>query len=275
MVVASNVHRTLRGFYPPRNPGQRLAWEIVFLIPIIVAVALFGSFAAIDVLYTGILSIIFAVNIVLRFKFVNDRGDWIFFLIGIAGGGGNDLLSMIRGVYDYTSLTYLPFLNDLMPVWMICFWGQVFLLFRKIFNFPLFSGEEFKKNNRFLKGWVHPKLLVDIGLIVLLRTVIYTTYNWDAWIPALIYGVTVIARFVVFRPRKNEWCIIAILPYAFIFEGLMVSFGLYVYYNPAFMGLPLWLMIWWMFLVPIFIKEVFDMVEYVLKQKGAKSEGAP
>ncbi len=124
---------------------QRLMLEVIFLLPIIVAVAMFGRLAMQDVFFTVILSIIFMVNLVIRFLVANQHGDIFYFLLGIIAGGGNDLLSISNGVYDYTSLTVLPFLSHLMPIWMVAFWGQVFLLFRKIFNVDWFAGVPFKQ----------------------------------------------------------------------------------------------------------------------------------
>jgi hypothetical protein len=252
--------------YPPQTPEQRLFWEIIFLFVIIITVGVFGRLASTDVLYTIIISIIFGINLALRFFLINEKGDWLFFLLGILAGGGNDLMSMINGVYSYTSLTVLPFLNGLLPVWMILFWGQVFLIFRKIFAIKLFQGPEFQKTGPFLRGWLNLQLIVDLIILVCLRIVIYSSYQ-DFWLPWIIYGVIIGARFLIFPPKKNELFIIAILPYAFIFEGVMVSFGLYEYINPVFLGLPVWLFLWWIFLVPIVLKEVFDRLEYFLKYK--------
>ncbi len=252
--------------YPPESPAQRLVLEVAFLVPIIIGVASFGQLAKTDVTFTIVLSIIFCINICLRFYVINEAKDWIFFLIGVLGGGGNDLTSMINGVYDYTSLTVLPFLNGLMPLWSVFFWGQVFLLFRKIFHLEWFKGPTFAKDGKYLKGWVDTRLLVDIVLLILLRIAIYNTYLLDAWVPAIIYVVGIGIRLIIFRPQKHEVLLIGILPYAFMFEGLMVSFGLYEYHNPVFLGLPGWLMLWWIFLVPLVIKEVFDRLEYYLKK---------
>jgi len=88
--------------YPPETPEQRLLWEIVFLFVIIITVGAFGQLASTDVLYTIIISIVFGINLALRFFLVNEKGDWLFFLFGVLAGGGNDLMSMINGVYSYT-----------------------------------------------------------------------------------------------------------------------------------------------------------------------------
>ena len=249
-----------------RTEEARLKWEILFLIIVIITVGIFGNLASIDVLYTIIITFIFCIQIIIRFILCNQKGDWAFFLLGVIAGGGNDLLSMLNGVYNYTSITIIPFLNGLLPLWMILFWGQVFLLFRKIFNIKWFKGEDFKKDGKFLKGWIDYQLICDIIILLILRIIIYNTYYLDAWIPALYYGIIVSIRFLIFRPKKNQLYIITILPYAFMFEGLMVTFGLYKYINPSFLGMPIWLFIWWVFLVPFLLKEIFDRLEYIISK---------
>ncbi|HUX99512.1 MAG TPA: hypothetical protein VMV49_08170 [Candidatus Deferrimicrobium sp.] len=261
--TSSKTHESLIKF-PPNTPEQRLFWEVFFLFIIIITVGIFGRLASVDVLYTWIITIIFSINITIRFGLINEKGDWIFFLLGVLAGGGNDLMSMLNGVYQYTSITILPFLNGLLPLWMILFWGQIFLIFRKVFHLKWFKGEDFQKNGQFLKGWIDTKLVVDLLILIGLRIIIYNTFS-NIWLPAALYSVVIGVRLCIFRPKKNEIYIIAILPYAFLFEGLMVAFGLYLYINPVFLGMPIWLFLWWLFLVPLLLKEIFDIFEYYLK----------
>jgi hypothetical protein len=250
-----------------KSPKERLAWEVFFLLPVIIAVGFLGYPSTNNILFTGILTIVFFANITLRFLTIREKGDWIFFLFGIAAGGGNDLMSMLRNVYDYNSITLIPLLNGLLPLWNICFWGQVFLLFRKVFHVEWFKGEPFKKDGKFVKGWLSIKLIVDLCILVFLRVVIYSTYNLVPWIPTLIYGCAILARFAVLKPEKNELLIMVILPYAYLFEYLMVIFGLYTYNKASFLGMPIWLLLWWVFLVPIVLKQIFDMIEYYVDGK--------
>ncbi|MHA1357339.1 MAG: hypothetical protein ACTSRC_04445 [Candidatus Helarchaeota archaeon] len=263
MATTSNSDEKLFA-YPPTTSEQRLIWEILFLLPFIIAIAIFGYRSQINMLYTWIISIIFLINLCFRFALVNERGDWLFFLLGVALGGGNDLFSMLNGVYHYTSITILPYLNGLLPLFQILFWGQVFLLFRKIYHIHIFKGDAFKKTGPLLQGWIDYRLIADIILFIVLRIIIYNTFLLDAWIPTVLYALAIIIRLAIFRPRCNELFIIAILPYAYLFEGLMVSFGLYVYINPVFLGLSGWLLIWWLFLVPFLLKEIFDRLDYLL-----------
>ena len=125
--------------YPPVTPEQRLIWEILFLFIIIITVSIFGRLASTNVIYTIIITIVFVINLIIRFVLLNEKGDWLFFLLGVLADGGNYLMSMINGIYSYTSLTILPFLNGLLPLWMILFWGQVFLIFQKILFFSFHS----------------------------------------------------------------------------------------------------------------------------------------
>lgn len=71
-------------------------------------------------------------------------------------------------------------------------------------------------------------------------------------------------RFLSFPPKKNELIIIIFLPIAYFFEDLMIFFGVYVYYNPIFPRIPLWLMICWIRLVSIVLKEIFDRFEFII-----------
>ena len=131
-----------------------------------------------------------------------------------------------------------------------------------------FKGEEFKRDGiPKLKGWVDERIIIDIIILIILRMAIYRTYLLDMWVPALIYAIGIGIRFLIFPPKKNELLIIVILPYAFLFEGLMVIAGLYVYNNPLLLGMPLWLYLWWIFLVPIVVKEFFDRFEYIIKER--------
>ncbi|MFX1299289.1 MAG: hypothetical protein ACFFD2_31050 [Promethearchaeota archaeon] len=252
--------------YPPTTPKQRLIWEIIFLFVIIITMSIFGRLASTDVLFTWIITAIFLTNLCIRFWLVNEKGDWIFFLFGVLAGGGNDLMSMLNGIYSYTSITILPFLNGLLPLWMILFWGQIFLMFRKIFHLKWFKGEAFQKDGPYLKGWLDNRLIVDIIILICLRITIYNTYM-DLWLPIIIYSSIIGIRMIIFRPRTNELFIMAILPYAWLFEGLMVAFGVYIYINPVFLEQPAWLYLWWLFLVPLLLKEVFDRLEYLIKNK--------
>jgi hypothetical protein len=266
VIISTGKGRPVRTRTTAFTPTQRLGAEVLFLLPIVVAVGIFGHLAKIGVVYTAILTIVFTITIIARFTLVNEKGDWIFFVLGIIAGGGNDLASQLNGIYHYTSITLLPFLHGLMPLWMFAFWGQVFLLFRKVFGISWLKGPGFAKDGRFLRGWLPTRLIVDIVVLVVLRVAIYHIYL-NPVLPAAIYGIVIAARLLIVRPRRNELLIMAILPYAFMFEGLMVSFGLYVYYNPVFMGLPAWLLLWWAFLVPLLLKQVFDMIEYAITPK--------
>ena len=135
--------------FPPETPEQRLVAEVWFMLIMTVATGIFGAAAASDVIFTIILTLIFCVNLTVRFLLVNEKGYWMFFIFGVVGGGGNDLMSMINGVYNYTSIAIIPALTGLLPLWMIFFWGQILLLFRKVFNLDWFKGEEFQYYCRF------------------------------------------------------------------------------------------------------------------------------
>ncbi len=84
---------------------------------------------------THLMTIIIAILILARFLVLNRKGDWIFFLLGVILGGGNDILSMYKGVYHYLPPTNLPVP---IPLWMVFFWGEIFVFFRKLTRFGPF-----------------------------------------------------------------------------------------------------------------------------------------
>ena len=221
--------------FPPSTPEQRIIWEIIFLFVIIITVGIFGRLASINILYTWIISIIFAINLCIRFWLINEKGDWLFFLFGIIAGGGNDLISMINGIYNYTSVTIIPFLNGLLPLWMILFWGQIFLLFRKVFHLKWFKGDEFKKDGPFLKGWINWQLIIDLIVLICLRIVIYNTYL-DPLLPIVIISFFVkrdcrlLFSLPLYRAKKRENLIVPepssglFVEHACVFRGNKVKF---------------------------------------------------
>ncbi|TFF87852.1 MAG: hypothetical protein EU549_04055, partial [Promethearchaeota archaeon] len=134
--------------FPPETPIQRVIVEICFLIIFIIIFGIFGRNAQTDVIYSIIITISCVITIALRFILLNEKGDWLFFIFGVILGGGNDFLSMIRGIYYYTAIPIIP--NLALPLFMWIFWGWGFLLFRKIFNITWCRGEKFQKDGRFL-----------------------------------------------------------------------------------------------------------------------------
>lgn len=207
---------------------------------------------------TNIMSGIMAVIIIGRFLLLNRRGDWIFFLLGLFLGGGNDYLSMWRGVYRYTPPTILPVP---IPIWVLFFWGQIFVAFHTLMRFGPFRGPE-EPPKRLLDA----PLALDIVVAVIYRMIIYRTASIP-WLPDALYAVILIIRLLVIPPLDHERkLMLAILVIGPAYEIILMACGLYQYQTGVFFGMPLWLIIYWVFIIRA-LKAVFDRVEFWLIRK--------
>jgi len=75
-------------------------------------------------------------------------------------------------------------------------------------------------------------------------------------------------RLLVIPPKKHEWLLIlAVMLLGPPFEAALIGFGLYVYFDPVLGGMPAWLLIYWIFAMPILLKGIFDRIEWGLARK--------
>ncbi|UCD85179.1 MAG: DUF2878 family protein [Deltaproteobacteria bacterium] len=220
--------------------------EAAVLIITALAICLFSQ-------NTKIMSIVFAAIVIFRFVFFNRRGDVIFFLMGVILGGGNDLMSMWRGVYYYTPATILPVP---IPVWMLLFWGEIFVFFRKLIRYGPFLRPETPR-----KRLLDLPLALDIILFAVYRIIIYR-YASVPWLPDALYAGILVARLLLLPPKTDERkLMITILLLGPVYEIALIRCGLYVYQNGFIWGLPLWLIIWWVFIIRVF-KAIIDRIEH-------------
>jgi len=195
-----------------------------------------------------------AALIIGRFLLLNRRGDWLFFLIGVVVGGGNDLLSMSKGVYAYAAPTSLPVP---IPLWMVIFWGQIFLSFRKLMRYGRFLGPDTKP------PLIDLPLALDLVVVVAYRMIIYRTAA-TPWLPDALYAAILVVRLLVAPPADNERRImVAMLIIGPVYEMILISTGMYKYQTGVLFGMPLWLIVYWVFVVRM-LKAVFDRVEHQL-----------
>lgn len=240
---------------PETVKARQVYLEMLFLAAALVAIWRF-------VQNTPVMSVVIGVIIAARFIFIRRRHDWIFFLIGFVAGGGNDLISMAKGVYYYTPHHLLPVP---IPIWMLVFWGHIFVAFRQLFQVAPFQPPTGK--------WPLLKLdtrfAVDLATVIILRIIIYRFVQHEPY-PTIGYAAVIIARLAILRPAKFEWMLMSVIvPLGVLYEGALIKFGLYVYYDPVFLGMPAWLIMYWVFMIPVFVKSIFDRIEYSL---AAKSE---
>ncbi len=161
---------------------------------------------------------------------------------------------MARGVYYYTPPHEL---SVPIPLWMLVFWGHIFVFFRHLFKLPAFRNTALNEN-----PWkIDTRLTADIFTYLVLRAVIYRFVH-DEPLPTMAYSIILLARILILPPQKNEWRLMGVVMLIGpAYEAALIKFGLYVYYNPVFLGMPAWLLLYWAFMLPIFTKGIFDRVE--------------
>jgi hypothetical protein len=210
----------------------------------------------------ALMPLMMAAIILGRFFFLNRRGDWIFFLLGVVLGGGNDLLSMYKHVYHYNAATVLPLP---IPLWMVVFWGQVFVSFRKLMRFGPFKGPDRER-----LPVIDAPLALDIAIAVIYRMIIYRTAS-VAWLPDALFAAILVVRLIIRPPESHERrLMLAMLVIGPLYEMLLIGCGLYVYQTGVLLGMPLWLIVYWVFIIRA-LKAVFDRVEIRLARPGRDS----
>lgn len=233
------------------STSQHIIFEAFFLVTAVFAIAFYGQ-------NTRAMSLLILLNISARFFLLGHKNDWIFFLIGVIGGGGNDVLSMTKGVYYYTPPHEL---SVPIPLWMLLFWGHIFVFFRHLFKLPAFQTDV--SHGRTWK--MDARLAADIATYLLLRIIIYTFVHSEP-VPTIAYAVIILARLLLIPPGKNDLKLLcAVMVMGPLYEAVLIKIGLYVYYNPVFLGMPAWLLMYWAFMIPIFTKGIFARLEASLR----------
>lgn len=229
------------------GPYARLGGELLFL----------GLFLAAASLFSGepwsMLGIVLAI-LVARFA-VLGVADFRFFLLGVLLGGGNDLMSMIRGVYAYD--VPHPGVPWPMPLWMFLFWGQVFLVMRTVFALPWLRGP------RPTRGLWPPgsALIIDLVAVVLMRIVVYSTYDHPV-VPGVLLSVILVFTYVLHGMTASDakLMLVTLIAGPFV-EWVLISADVYDYMHPFVVGMPAWLLVWWLFATPL-LKRIFDRMDH-------------
>ena len=218
--------------------------EAAVLLFVAGGVALFGQ-------RTGVMTVFIACVLVLRFIMLYRRGDVLVFVLGLVLGGGNDVLSMWQGVYFYTPPTLLPVP---IPVWMVVFWGEAFLFFRRLMRYGPFVADD-----QMPQG-LDTALVLDLLLLIPLKQVVYRTAGVP-WVPDVVFAVALLLRYLVIPPRANERrLLLTILVLGPFYEALLIAAGLYVYQHGVVFGMPVWLIVYWLYIFRV-LKAALDRIE--------------
>ncbi len=193
-----------------------------------------------------------AVLLAVRFAMLHRRGDVIVFLIGAVLGGGNDLTMVCWNVCHYNAPTPLPVP---FPDWMILVWGEVFLFFRRLMRF----GPFLEPADGAVPGtdWA---LLLDLAILVPLKVVLFR-YSATPWSVGTLLGSALLVRYLVIAPPLHERrLLLVILILGPAYEFALIASGLYVYEHGSVLGMPVWLMAYWVYVFRV-LKTLDDRLE--------------
>ena len=213
---------------------------------------------------TRVMTALVSAIVLARFVVMGQKHDWVFFLLGVVAGGGNDMISMIKEVYRYTPDHFLKEQFDIpLPPWMLLFWGHVFTGFRHLFHLGVFQGPPLGR-----RPWrLDKRLALDAATVAALRWVIYHTVRQEP-LPTIGYALVLSARFLALPPTAAELRLMAVTTVlGILFEASLIGSGLYVYDDPVLLGMPAWLLIYWTFAIPVLAKGIFDRTEAGLARR--------
>lgn len=224
--------------------GKELLAEAAVLLIVAAGVAVAGQ-------RTGVMTVFIAVLLAVRFAVLYRRGDVLVFILGVILGGGNDLLSMWQGVYRYTPPTLLPVP---IPGWMVVFWGEAFLFFRRLMRYRPFLADDSVKQGLDLP------LALDLLMVIPLKRMLYH-YAAVPWVPDLVFAAALLLRYLIAPPQTHERrLLLTILILGPFYEALLIAAGLYVYQHGIVLGMPVWLIVYWLYIFRV-LKAIIDRLE--------------
>ena len=226
------------------STSKELLAEAAVLLLVAAGVAVAGQ-------RTGTMTVFIAALLAGRFALLYRRGDVVVFVLGIILGGGNDLLSMWQGVYRYTPPTLLPVP---IPGWMVVFWGEAFLFFRRLMRYrPFLAGDPVKRG-------LDLPLVLDLLMLIPLKRMLYH-FAAVPWVPDLVFAVALLLRYLIAPPQAHERrLLLAILILGPLYEALLIAAGLYVYQHGIVLGMPVWLIVYWLYIFRV-LKAIIDRLE--------------
>lgn len=231
-----------------RSDRSRVAGDAAFLAAFLLAAWLWSG-------HPWLMLAIETAILVARFALIGVRRDWVYLAMGIVLGGGNDLMSMMRGVYAYN--VPHPGVPWPIPLWMFLFWGQAFLVMRSLFSWGPFKGPGATRP-LWPPGWA---LLVDLAALVLMKMVFYR-YSDVRYVPELLAAAIVAATYVMHGITRTDIRIMLVtLAVAPLVEGALIAAGIYDYTNGVILGMPAWLLVFWLFATPL-LKRIMDRMEF-------------
>lgn len=204
------------------------------------------------------------------------RAEIIFFLICILLGGFNDWNSVVnKQIYDYTVPVYFPEFSTI-PIWMLLYWGMILRFMVSLFRIPDMLPLKSADNRLFgpapisVPWWLRVSILLIFVLVT--RQAIYHWYMDPllSWIP---FAAAIVIYPLLFPSGKAElrlgFLALVVGP---LVEALYIKVGgLHMYHHPVLGGVPLWIMLWWILIIPIW-RDLSIRIIHFLDSKNIRSE---
>jgi hypothetical protein len=106
-------------------------------------------------------------------------------------------------------------------------------------------------------------LVADLLMLIPLKMALYRTASIP-WQPDAIFAAALLLRYLVAPPRTHErGVLLTILILGPLYEIALVASGLYVYQNGILFGIPLWLIVYWLYIFRV-LKAVIDRLDIAL-----------
>jgi|GEM_PF-1740383 len=184
------------------------------------------------------------------------RIELLFLFVCTILGGFNDWNSVVHHrIYDYRAPVFFQKWSSI-PIWMLLYWGMILRFLVSLFRWHRLTPPKKAKNDLWIgrMHFQHPwlRVLVLLMMVLATRQCIYRFYT-DPWLSWLPFAMGLLVYMILFRPARYEWGLWGL----FLLGGpgieiLYIQVGGLHYYHLGWIGgVPLWIGLWWLLVVPI------------------------
>lgn len=168
-------------------------------------------------------------------------------------GAFNDWNSVVRhGVYAYHAPTFFPEFTTI-PEWMLLFWGFILRSLVTLFRWERLQPPVVVSNaSRLAADNAALRIGLQFALILVTRQAIYRLYEDPVWSWAP-FAAALALYAVLLTPRRYELKVgLGFLIAGPLIEAAYIQYGgLHDYRLGWFLGVPLWIALWWVLAVLI------------------------
>jgi hypothetical protein len=207
------------------------------------------------------------------------RVEVAFFAVCTAIGAFNDWSSVVRyRIYDYT----VPYDLEIstIPLWMLLFWGMILRFVATLARWsrlhPLVCSDD--RLVGLAPRSVRPgvRVVALVAFVLITRAGIYRWYDEPIW-SWLPFAVALVVYPLLFPIGRGDLALAGLAVVAGpLIEILYIGVGgLHRYHQGVLAGVPVWIVLWWALIVPIWRDLSFRITSLLVRLLGgpATSEG--